>query len=193
MRKLSFARVFRFTGTDVIPSTRHASSPDFIRGSALILVHTSRYELGAPGPKFSGLPEVPEYRYKNWYLHTIILIYKLRKLSMLFPTSSSLTKMNLAYWAAIFSPWCSRFYWFFSLLIDSYVVLWKLTKSLSFLTSLGCTTLGHTSFARFPILRYNFMYPSTAIPTNGNMWYKVCTNAKSINWGYILGRRWISH
>ena len=53
---------------------------------------------------------------------SIILIYKLRKLSMLFPTSSSLTKMNLANRAAISSPWCSRFYCFFSLLINLYVV-----------------------------------------------------------------------
>ena len=29
------------------------------RGNALILVHTSRYELGAPCPKFSGLLVVP--------------------------------------------------------------------------------------------------------------------------------------
>src|SRR2546429_3760001 len=63
------------------------------------------------------------WRRENGYLHTIILIYKLRKLSMLFPTSSSLTKMNLAYRAAISSPWRSRFSRFFSLLIDSYVVL----------------------------------------------------------------------
>ena len=80
-----------------IPFTGDASAPDVSRGNALILVQTSRYELGAPRPKFSGLQAVPAYQRENRYLHTIILIYKLRKLSMLFPTSSSLTKMNLAY------------------------------------------------------------------------------------------------
>ena len=47
---------------------------------------------------------------------TAILIYTLRKLSMLLPTSPSLTKMNLAYRTAISSPWCSRSSRFFSFL-----------------------------------------------------------------------------
>jgi len=38
----------------VIPCTGDTSSPDVSLGNALILVHTSRYELGAPRPKFSG-------------------------------------------------------------------------------------------------------------------------------------------
>jgi len=33
----------------------NTSSPDFSLGNALILVHASRYELGGPCPKFSGL------------------------------------------------------------------------------------------------------------------------------------------
>src|SRR5436190_23889261 len=85
------------TNISAIPCTRNASSPDVSLGNALILVRTSRYELGAPCPKFSGQQEVPTYQRENRYVHTIILIYKLRKLSMLFPTSSSLTKMNLVY------------------------------------------------------------------------------------------------
>lgn len=58
-------------------------------------------------------------------------------------------KVNLAYRATISCSWCSRFPWFLSL-IDVYGVLWKLTKRLSFLTSLSSPTLGHTSFTRFP-------------------------------------------
>ena len=38
-----------------IAYTSNASSPDVSRGSALILVDISRYELGEQGPKFSGL------------------------------------------------------------------------------------------------------------------------------------------
>src|SRR6266480_5709099 len=38
-----------------MPCTADISSPDFTPGIALILVHTSRYELGALCPKFSGL------------------------------------------------------------------------------------------------------------------------------------------
>ena len=91
------------------PSTTDASSPNVSRGNALILVPPSRYELGAPCPKFSELLVVPAYQLENRYLRTIILIYKLRKLSMFFPTSSSLTKMNLAYRAAVSSPLRSRF------------------------------------------------------------------------------------
>jgi hypothetical protein len=71
----------------LIPPTGNTSSPDFTWGSALILVRTPRYELGALCPKFSRLQEVPEYRCENWYLHTIILTYKLKKLRMLFLTS----------------------------------------------------------------------------------------------------------
>ena len=47
--------------TWLIPSTADASSPNVSLGNALILVHSSRYELGAPCPKFSGLQEVPAY------------------------------------------------------------------------------------------------------------------------------------
>ena len=80
-----------------IPSTADTPSPDVSLGNALILVHPSRYELGSPCPKFSGRQEVLAYQHENRYLHSIILIYKLRKLSMLFPTSPSLTEMNPAY------------------------------------------------------------------------------------------------
>ncbi len=37
------------------PHTADTSSPDVSVGNALILVRASRYELGAPCPKFSGL------------------------------------------------------------------------------------------------------------------------------------------
>src|SRR5947207_7684200 len=47
------------------PSTGDASSPDVSLGNALILVHTSRYELGAMCPKFSGWQEVPAYHIMN--------------------------------------------------------------------------------------------------------------------------------
>ena len=70
---------------------------DVSLGNALILVHASRYELGATRPKFSGLRgrlgAVMAYRLENWDFHTIILVYTLRKLSMLLPTSPSLTKI----------------------------------------------------------------------------------------------------
>ncbi len=56
----------------------NTSSPDVSQGNALILVHSSRYELGAPCPKFSGLQEVPAYHREDRNLHTIILIYKLK-------------------------------------------------------------------------------------------------------------------
>ncbi len=88
---------------------------------------------------------------------------------MLSPTSLSLTKMNLVYRAAIFSTWRSRPSGFFSTLVDSYRVLRELTKSLSFLTHLGGSALGHASFTLFMLLRYDFVCPSTAIPTNSNM------------------------
>ena len=80
-----------------IPYTGNTSSPRGTPGNALILVPIPRYELGAPCPKFSGLQEVPAYRRDNPDFHSIILIYMLRKLGMLSPTSSSLTNMNLAY------------------------------------------------------------------------------------------------
>ena len=79
------------------PSTGNTSSPDVSRGKALILARTYRYELVTPGPKFSGLQAVPAYQRENRYLRTTILIYTLGKLIMLFPTSFSLAKMNLAY------------------------------------------------------------------------------------------------
>ena len=63
---------------------RRLTSPG---GKALILVPLFRDELGAPCPKFSGLKAVPTYQRENRYLHTIILIYKLRKLNMLFNKS----------------------------------------------------------------------------------------------------------
>src|SRR5438874_416496 len=88
---------FRGGNPKTIPYTGDTSSSDFPPGNALILMHISRYELGAPYPKFSKRQEVPAYRYENRYLHTIILIYKLRKLNMLFPTNPSLTEMNLTY------------------------------------------------------------------------------------------------
>ena len=67
----------------VNPCRGDTSSPDVSQGNALILVHSSRYALGAPGPKFSGLKAVPVNKRVNQYLHTIILIYKLINPSVL--------------------------------------------------------------------------------------------------------------
>lgn len=44
-----------------IPSTADVSSLDIFQGNALNLVHSSRYELGAPHPKFSELQGDPVY------------------------------------------------------------------------------------------------------------------------------------
>ena len=80
-----------------IPCTADTPSPDSSTGSALILVATPRYDLGAPCPKFSGMQKILAYQSKNRIFHMITLIYKLRTLNMLSPTNRSLTKMNLAY------------------------------------------------------------------------------------------------
>src|SRR5947207_9717895 len=57
--KIIGAREAGSTYAEIIPCTGNTSSPDFPLGNALILAPTSRYELGAPCPKFSGLPVVP--------------------------------------------------------------------------------------------------------------------------------------
>ena len=49
------------------PSTALTSSPDVSLSNALILVQTSRYELGQPCPKFSGRQEVLAYQRENRY------------------------------------------------------------------------------------------------------------------------------
>src|SRR6266480_5324345 len=53
-----WSRGDRALDTHCNPSTALTSSPDVSLGNALILVQTSRYELGQPCPKFSGLPAV---------------------------------------------------------------------------------------------------------------------------------------
>jgi len=73
------------SGIGGIPYTGNTSSPDVTRGNALILVYASRCELGASYPKFSELQAVTAFRLENWYFHTIILIYKLRKPSIRAP------------------------------------------------------------------------------------------------------------